>query len=292
MRQFLIVVLLLVGILVPAYWYYTHHVVSGGATQAVVVERVQGDVSRDGRDGQGYPVMTGDALPTGSVVRTSKASSVSLRIPDGGKVELAEETELAVHQVFDDAVSFELRSGQVEATVKHFNKRRIDMVFAGNSKTLRIVDGDAVVTADGTGAFDVGVKRGQDVAIVSPDGGEKQVQAGHHAAVRRDGIIAESGEIPRSVLLKVAWPEETVQTARTVEVRGAVSPGSRVEVEGKPVQTDVDGSFRTQVPLEEGTNTITVTAKGLGGKVVKKSPEIKVDTRPPRVEAATDDIWK
>ncbi len=292
MKQLLTVVLLLLVILVPAYWYYARHVVSSGTVQEIMVEQVEGEVVRGDGNGADTVVSPGEALPAGSVVRTGEASRVSLSIPEGGKVELSEQSELAIKQVFDDAVSFELRSGQIEATVTHFNRRRIDVVFSGNPNTVKIADGNAVVVADGSGAFDVGVKSGSDVAIVAADGSEEPVAAGEHKAVQRDGTVAAAGAIPRSVLLKVDWPDQAVHRDRAVEVRGAVSPGSTVSVDGQPVPTEVDGTFRSRVTLEEGTNKITVKARGLGGVVVKESPEIKVDTRPPRVEAATDDIWK
>ncbi len=292
MKQLLMVALLLAAILIPAYWYYTHHVVKSGPLQGITVELVEGEVVRGTDEGVRYVVSPGDTLPSGSVVQTGESSRVSLSIPDGGRVDLAEQSELAIRQIFDDAVSFELRSGQVEATVKHFNKRRVDFVFSGNPSKVKVADGKAVLVADGTGAFDVGVESGSDVAIVGPDGEEEPVPAGEHKAVRRDGTVALSGAIPRSVLLKVDWPDEGIHRARSVEVKGSVSPGSTVMVEGKPVKTDPDGRFRSRVELREGTNKITVEARGLGGTAVQESPEIKVDTRPPRVEASTDDIWK
>ena len=90
MKQLLMVVLLLAAILVPAYWYYAHHVVKSGPLQGITVELVEGEVVRGSGDGVQYLVTPGETLPSGSVVTTGEASRVSLSIPDGGKVALAE----------------------------------------------------------------------------------------------------------------------------------------------------------------------------------------------------------
>lgn len=293
MRQLLVVAVLLGAILIPAYWYYSRHVAPVDPVIGVRVETVEGDVRR-GNDGSelGQAVVAGESLPGGSFIRTGSESRVSLSIPEGGKVDLAENSELAVRQIFDDAVRFELRNGQIEATVKQFHKRKVEVGVKDNLASVRITDGQVKMSADGEGGFAVGASTGQGITLMRPGQGEEPIPAGEQRAVRRDGVIAESGSFPHSVLLKVQWPEETVQRESTIEVHGSVSPGTSVDVGGKRVPTDVAGNFSTSVPLKEGKNTVTVEAVGLGGRARTESPELTVDTRPPKVETSTDKLWK
>jgi hypothetical protein len=121
---------------------------------------------------------------------------------------------------------------------------------------------------------------------------KEMVLPGQHHAVRRDGVTALAGGIPRSALLKVDWPDEKVLRRKKVRIAGSVTPGSGVTVEGVAIRPDIDGHFATEVSLHEGKNVITVDAKGLEGHTVKTSPELNVDTHPPTVDTATDGMWK
>jgi hypothetical protein len=92
--------------------------------------------------------------------------------------------------------------------------------------------------------------------------------------------------IPTELLLEVDWPTTTVRSG-SVMLRGHAPMGVLVSVGGVRVVVAPDGTFTQEVPLVEGENHIEVSAEDAAGHhVVRGSPTIRRDTRPPRVETS------
>jgi len=68
-----------------------------------------------------------------------------------------------------------------------------------------------------------------------------------------------------------------------VEVTGQTNPGNTVNINNQTVQVDDDGSFKGNVALKEGLNTIIVEAKNKNDMKVRKMVTITLDTTPPNL---------
>jgi hypothetical protein len=67
------------------------------------------------------------------------------------------------------------------------------------------------------------------------------------------------------------------------EVIGRTNPGNTVTLNGVTVQVSADGSFKGNVPLKEGLNTIVGEAKDKNGLIARKMITITLDTTPPNI---------
>ena len=67
------------------------------------------------------------------------------------------------------------------------------------------------------------------------------------------------------------------------EVTGRTNPGNTVTLNGSPAQVAQDGSFKGNVTLKEGLNTIVGEAKNAAGMTTRKMVTITLDTIPPNI---------
>jgi len=67
------------------------------------------------------------------------------------------------------------------------------------------------------------------------------------------------------------------------EVTGRTNPGNTVTLNGAPAQVAQDGSFKGNVTLKEGLNTIVGEAKNAAGMTTRKMITITLDTVPPNI---------
>lgn len=290
MRQLLVIMLLLSAIVGSAYWYYQAGFRPEKPT-SVRVETIQGAVTKGDSEHTSQPLREGESLSEGSHVATGVGSAVTLSVQEGENLHLSEDSEVVINKVTNEGVNFELRKGQVEANVKQFRARSMRVGIAGNPVAVQTQQGTFTVFTDGHGRFDAAAVAGQ-VSLVNPDASEIRIPIGEHRAVSEEGEQVLGGAIPRSVLLKVNWPDDVVRRQKVMDVTGKAAPGAVVKVEGKPVRPDSDGSFSTQVILKEGANRVKVEAFGLGEPALETSPAITVDSRPPTVSTHTDELWK
>ncbi len=67
------------------------------------------------------------------------------------------------------------------------------------------------------------------------------------------------------------------------EVAGRTNPGNTVTINDAPAQVAQDGSFKGNVTLKEGLNTIVVEAKNAAGLIARKLVTTTLDTTPPNI---------
>jgi len=77
---------------------------------------------------------------------------------------------------------------------------------------------------------------------------------------------AQATPTAQAFFLKVTTPQDQslVQTS-TIEVKGATTPDAVVTVNGSLVSVNADGTFDAPVTLQEGPNTVQVTASNVSG---------------------------
>jgi len=172
---------------------------------------------------------------------------------------------------------------QIELTLK--------LPFQGRKKYLGVLtaqdagDGWRVVFNDGKGLVAVVAEAGE-VKLTSA-GGDTVLAAGQGARVI-GSAPPEREAVPRSVLLKVAWPADKSTRQAAVMLRGEADPGAVVSINGLEMPVGHDGRFEAEVPLAPGANRIAVRTMDRFGRTADEEETLRVDRRPPPVKARSE----
>ena len=303
MRQAFLTVVLLVGLLVAAFWGYDL-LFSPRDEVSLEVESLRGQVSFNSGNNQAWTDLShGQKLEQGARLKTGgEGSALTMRTGDGDTMYLASESELVVTDLSDQGASFELSYGQVRATVTQFHERQVKVKTPGSSMTVSTQKGDFTLTHDGFGAFEVRSLAG-DTQVDDTKGKTLNVKAGTAITVDNTGRVSDSIAIDNSVLLNVDWPAAAAPGAR-VTVTGTTSPGAEVVVGGTRTRVDPAGKFHTEVEVKEGS-PVEVRARTGGGTTSDRAdlalkeapptptppPPPKPVVEPPRLNVTTQGDW-
>jgi hypothetical protein len=247
-------VALVVGV---AVWRY---VASEPTSGRLVVREVEGALTIR-RGVETVHAAAGDVVGAEDHLTTGAAGQALLELTPGTRIRIGASTELTVLQVGAEGVRLALEDGQLQATVRP------------SAGAVRVASrGREVVSTQG--AFRVGVAG--DVLAVAAEEGEVVL-----TGVEPPGLLGvgtqtvavgdqrTTAPIPEALLLAVEWPEPGRTRAPTERVRGTTAPGASVVAEGsfgrRAVRAGSDGVFTLELPLEEGTNAVTVRAEDLLG---------------------------
>jgi len=96
--------------------------------------------------------------------------------------------------------------------------------------TVTSEEGSFTVTTDGLGTLAVAATVGN--AKLGKAGKETLVTAGQQSIAFADGFVAESAEIPKSLLLKVGKLPKGVRRKKSILIRGRSEPGAIVMING------------------------------------------------------------
>jgi hypothetical protein len=252
---------------------------------AVELTAVQGEVEvRRGAGGEWTAARVPLSLGLDDSIRTPAGGAATLRVGQDGSIEVRERTELSVRQLLVNRARFRVERGRVRATPGP-SRVAVALESSGSSAVAESSTGSFAVFNDGKGLVAVVAEAGE-VKLTSA-GGDTVLAAGQGARVL--GAAAPATEaVPRSVLLKVAWPEEKLTRQAAVTLRGEADPGALVSVNGKEMQVGPDGRFETEVPLAAGANPIAVRSLDRFGRTADESETLQVDRRPPPVKARTE----
>lgn len=259
-----------------------------------LVEIKLGEVSgtvqiRRGLDGGWVDAKQGDPLLPSDGVRTTDGSYAMLVGGETWEVKMEPGTEVGIGELKESITRLLLESGMARATVKGQGRHTFE-VRASASDAVASTDGGVfTIASNGRGTVAVGTESGE--VAFSGAGRVVIVRAGQQSIVTPGKAPSAPVTIPSSLLLKVALPTRpTINTPRLV-LKGAVEPGSMVEVQGRIVTVDERGHFEVPVGLREGKNVVSVRARGVGGTEAKSSAPVELDTT---VKAPTIDrnLWK
>lgn len=290
MRQLLVILLLLAGLVGGAI--VLDSVLFGArADGKIKVSAVLGIVRGSDQDGTLRSLQQGDVLESNSAITTGKDSQVTLQIPGAGDVKLDPDSELVITEVSKEEVNFNLRQGAVTASVTLFVGPAVSVGVEGNAARVKTRGGSMKVRTDGLGSMDVAALSGEVERIV-PGKAPEAIPVGARRVLAINGEAVLEGPSPGNILLNVDWPEQTTLTTSSVTIKGTVSPGAVVTVDGKQAKPNERGDFTLDVVLREGTSRVKVVATGNGDPVTQESPEFTVDTRAPKVSTHTDKLWK
>ncbi len=192
-------------------------------------------------DGSVAEAKVGDRLSVRDALRTEMGEA-DVAV-DGVRVRLHEGSRLELKQVGQKNLRARVR-GTVESEVGQ--KGNLDVEIENSDALAHSQGGHFFVTADGRGV----------VAVASVTGTVNVSGGGRSIDLRK-------GEVTR------------------ISKRGRVEPGSRVFVQGEPVEVQEGGTFRAEVPLRKGKQKIAVvTVDTLGRRKEVESVVLRDDSLP------------
>jgi len=119
---------------------------------------------------------------------------------------------------------------------------------------------------------------------LTSNGGDTVLAAGQGARVVGNAVPVREA-VPRSVLLKVAWPDQKVTREINVTLHGEADPGAVISVNGLETAVGSDGRFVAVVPLLPGKNRVSVTSTDRFGRTADAEETVRVERRAPPVHA-------
>jgi hypothetical protein len=247
-------------------------------------------------------VVTGEVTVVRAGVRTRAAAGDELRPDDaietapGARVELAggsydvaleEGGRFDVKEITGELSRFRLGAGAVSARVEADPSRSFEIEAAPDA-VMRTRGGELSVSRAGA-VMAVGVRRGS--AEFSAAGRSVVLGKLQQSLAAAGKPPSKPVPLPKSLLLKVRWPEARETNRRRIVVTGHTLPGASVLLGGEPVEVQPDGRFTHVVVLKEGRQRLTATAHGVAGSAGSRGPVIVLDTRAPDARFQTRDLW-
>jgi hypothetical protein len=218
----------------------------------------------------------GDVVAASDEVRTAQGTvelafgAMRMRVNESSEVTLE---ILAAKQVRAKV------KGQVEADA---GDGTLELV-AGNA-VARAQGGGVVVTIDAAGIVAVGSK-GAKVKVVQ--GGESVELEVGQVSRSRGGKLAKV-QPAKTVRLAVNWPEKSETNKKTLALSGSVDAGSRLLVQGKPIQARPDGSFKAEVALRAGKQKVFVAVVDPLGRRKQDVREFVLDPKAPDIRGQVE----
>jgi len=220
---------------------------------AVVISR-QGKVElQRGTQGGWSDAQVGDRLAPSDALRT-QLGEAEVGV-NGVKMRVHEASAVRLKDANDRWLRAQVR-GSVESEVEP-GKGSVDVEVEGSDARAHSQGGHFFVTADGRGVVAVAAVTGS----VNLTAHHRQVEVRPGTVSRvAGGALEEASPALRRVLLSVRWPEERATSKDTVPISGKVEAGSLVFIQGQPIPVEPGGSFRADVPLRDGKQTVAVVA--------------------------------
>jgi len=249
---------------------------AGADRSAAVVTAKNGKVQvLRAADGSVAEAKVGDRLSARDALRT-EVGEADVAV-DGVRVRLHEASRLELKQVGQKNLRARVR-GSVESEVEA--KGNLDVEIENSDAQAHSEGGHFFVTGDGRGVVAVASVTG----TVNVSGGGKSIEL-RKGEVTHMTRSQPKPSVPvaalRRVLLNVQWPNQKETNKATFPIAGRVDPGSRVFVQGEPVQVEEGGTFRAEVPLRQGKQKIAVvTVDALGRRKQVESVVLRDDSLP------------
>ena len=248
-------------------------------------------------------VKMGMAVRQGDRLRTALNARIELEMPDGSVVKINENSVFDVKELKtqeedkEDKMSFTLWAGNLWASFKKVISGRqsreietpsavvairgttIEMDVANDATTtVRVVEGKVSVKSRDTGG-EVIVQSNQQTIVQK---GKKPTPPKPFAPGTQNQSPGRGGFVFEINTGKLQITDPAVLSAG-VPVEGRVSPGTRLIANGTPINVTPDGRFRGRVTVQEGLNTIKVTAEW-NGQSQTKTIRLFVNTKKPEVQ--------
>ena len=223
------------------------------ATAVVISRKGKVELQR-GPLGGWADAQVGDRLAPSDALRT-QAGEAEVGV-SGVKMRVYESSAVRLKEANDRWLRAQVR-GSVESEVEP-GKGSVDVEMEGSDARAHSQGGHFFVMADGRGVVAVAAVTGS--VNLTAHNRQVEVKPGTVSRVAGGGVPEDASPALRRVLLSVRWPEERATSKDTVPVSGKVEAGSRVFIQGQPIPVEPGGSFRADVPLRDGKQTVAVVA--------------------------------
>jgi len=260
-------------------------------TNRAIVARADGTVEIRLGNGKWAPAEIGNEV---DAIRTTGATAkAALTYGDSIKVNVIGDTQVRLETIGPNIARFVVgeEGGVVIADVDPASGQRIQLKAEGSDAITETTDGRVHLLSDGAGTVQTAVTRGE--ATVTAQGKTVRLTSDQQSVVRPGQSPEAPTPIPKSLLLKVKWPQ-TITTKRRHLLSGKTNPNARLRVGTRLVSADAKGNFKILVELKEGQNQLDIAAIDVLGRAQKiASPQILVDSQGPAHAVETNpDMWK
>jgi hypothetical protein len=236
-------------------------------------------------DGTTRSLSIGDVVSQGQRLRTAEGGS-ALVASGESEVQIKSSTSMLIKKLDETGMDIELENGRFSAHVRHGAP---SVRVSNGGRSVYATDADFELAADPDGTFALDAARGTVALEGLP--GIGSVGAGERLT-HVPGSPAVKSSIPEQLLLEVAWPDDNVTRDAQMTVHGRTDPYARVKVgrdgHWQEVRADAEGSFRTDIALEEGPNPLEVRARDAMGQEEHASTAIERRTKPPSGTVGVD----
>src|SRR3954469_19760765 len=232
------------------------------------------------RGGAGWtPAAEGTRLGERDALRTPADAEAELSV-DGVRLKLHDRSEVRLTAASPGLLRARVR-GRVESQVEE-GKGRVSLQV-DDGPLAESSGGHFFLTADGRG---VAVASASGTVQVGSGGKTVSVRQGQVVRVEGRGALDQPTAALRRVLLSVQWPGSKTNRS-SIPVAGRVASGSRVYVQGQPVEVAPSGEFRTDVKLQDGRQKIAVVTVDPLGRRKSDQAEITRDQSVPQVQVGS-----
>lgn len=234
----------------------------------------------------------GSLLGAGRDLRTAPGAKAALTYGDAMRIEVGDDAEVRLAELNDKLARLVVGRGFVFADVKEGSGRAVQFTSRDGGAVAETRGGALRVSAELDGKLRAAALRGE--ATVTAAGQTVRLQPGFFSVVARGEKPSAPTQAPRTLLLKVKWPDVQATAKRRQKISGIAAPGARVRVGDTELWADEQGRFQTVIDLREGQNRIRVQAVDIMGRTRDDaSPPIELDTSLPAPTIETNpDMWR
>jgi hypothetical protein len=235
------------------------------------------------------PLVEGAALQAEDVIESDEGGEVVLGAGESFQVLVQGTTRFAVKELTHELSRFRLEEGILSAKVRDDPARTVEVEHRSGAQ-LRTRGGAMTMAASGA-TVTGGVTEG--TAEFESGGRLVVLGAGQGSSATAGGPPSPPARLPRSLLLKVEWPEGKPTNRRRIVVRGQTTPGAVLTLGGRTVVVGKDGRFSHEVVLREGAQRLEAVARDVAGRTQRNDgPTVVLDTRAPDATFDTRSLWK
>ncbi len=243
------------------------------------VENVEGAGEvYDEKPGRWRALRAGEEVADDAILRTQRGR-IDLRIGESIKVSLSPFSQFRLNELTNRLSKVRLEQGLVTADVTPGEQSELLLQVLGSGLEARTKDGAFSVIRGNEGHVTIAGKRGR--VDVRSAGSSVALADGQQSSVVPGEAPSPPVAIPGELLIKLTQGYAKKLRVRSSRVEGETSPGAVVTVNGIET-TAPSGRFSVNVPLNEGTNSLTVVSRDVLGREKKQVVSgIEVDTSPP-----------
>jgi ferric-dicitrate binding protein FerR (iron transport regulator) len=226
------------------------------------------------------PASQGQRIGASDGLRTPQDAEAELSV-DGVRVKLHDRSEIRVTAASSGVLRARVR-GRVESDVEK-GKGRVSLQVENGETVADSAGGHFLLTAEGKAVVVAATSGAVDVAAA---GKSVQVLPGQVTRVESGGALEQPTAALKKVLLAVQWPGDKTNRS-SIPLAGRVAAGSRVYVNGQPVEVAPSGEFHTDVRLRDGIQKIAVVTIDPLGRTKAAESKVTRDDSVPEVRVGS-----